>query len=430
MTIPVINLKRDRVSLIDDARSVLAQMQNERDPAKQADLERRHHAAMRELDLNALDIEAAAMAANDAENRAAMRPGSDAETPGSDDGSTLLQGKRAAWIDQRGKPVRVLSRSERFGGNRAEAVGLGDLVRAKVTGPRNEAEQRALAAGTDSAGGFTVPTDLAADFIDRMRARSVAIAAGAQTVEMTTGTLSMARIETDPTCDWKAENAAIAEGDPTFSQVLFTARTLAGRVPMSRELLEDSLNIGAVIETAFAGAMATALDRAAIYGNGASNSPTGVWHTSGINAVSMGTNGAALTSYDPILDAILALKNANAADPTAMICAPRTEIALAKLKDGENRPLVAPDLVGRVPLLSTTSAPVDEEQGTAENASSLVIGDFRDLLIGLRTSLEIRIFDQPLAGNGQLLAVAWLRADIQTARPKSFCKLTGIIPAA
>lgn len=126
---------------------------------------------------------------------------------------------------------------------------------------------------------------------------------------------------------------------------------------------------------------------------------------------------------------MLALKNANAADPTAMICAPRTEIALAKLKDADGNPLRAPDLVSRVPLLSTTSAPIDETEGTATNASSIVIGDFRDLLIGLRTSLEIRIFDQPLAGNGQLLAIAWLRADIQTARPKSFCKLTGIKPA-
>lgn len=424
-----IALKRDRVSLIDDARSLLAEMQTERDAAKLADLERRHDAAMRELDLNALDIEAAQMAAGDAESRAANRPGCDAIAPGSDDGSTLLQGKRSAWVDQRGQPVRVLTRSERMGGNRNEAVGFGDLVRAKVTGPRNEAETRALAAGTDSAGGFTVPAPLAADFIDRLRARSVAIAAGAQTFEMDSSTLSMARIDTDPGCDWRAENAAIAENDPTFSRVLFEAKTLAGRVPMSRELLEDSTNIGAALEAAFAGAMATALDRAAIYGDGTGNSPTGVWHTSGINAVSMGTNGAALAGYDPILDAMLALKNANAADPTAMICAPRTEIALAKLKDADGNPLRAPDLVSRVPLLSTTSAPVDETEGTATNASSIVIGDFRDLLIGLRTSLEIRIFDQPLAGNGQLLAIAWLRADIQTARPKSFCKLTGIKPA-
>jgi hypothetical protein len=41
-----------------------------------------------------------------------------------------------------------------------------------------------------------------------------------------------------------------------------------------------------------------------------------------------------------------------------------------------------------------------------------------------------RLFDQVLAGTGQLLVVAWMRADVQLATPKSFAKLTGIIPAA
>jgi HK97 family phage major capsid protein len=238
----------------------------------------------------------------------------------------------------------------------------------------------------------------------------------------------MVRVATDPTCEWRAENAAIAEGDPVFERVLFTAKTLAGRVPMSRELFDDSLNVGAAVERAFTGAMGLALDRAAIYGTGTSNQPLGVVNTAGIGTVSMGTNGAQLSNYDRILDAILALKNANAADATAMIAAPRTEIGLAKLKDSNSNVLTVPELVSRVPLLSTTSAPVNETQGTSNDCSSIVLGDFRDLLIGMRQQLEIRIFDQPLAGSGQLLAVAWLRADIQLARPASFVRLAGIRP--
>lgn len=239
----------------------------------------------------------------------------------------------------------------------------------------------------------------------------------------------MARLETDPDSGWRAENAAIEEGDPTFGRVLFEAKTLAGKLTISRELAADSINVGAMIENAFAQSMAIELDRAAIYGDATGNSPRGVWHTSGINAVSMGTNGAAIASYDNILDTLLALKNSNAADPTAMIANPRTEIALAKLKDGDGNPLVPPAMVGRIPLLSTTSAPVNETQGTATTASSIVFGDFRELMIGMRQQLEIRVFDQPLAGTGQLLVVAWMRADVQLATPKSFAKLTGIIPA-
>lgn len=337
------------------------------------------------------------------------------------------QAERSGWTDTKGNPVRVLTKSDRMATEEPE-IGLGDFVRSIVTGPRNDAEAKALGGAVGASGGFTVPTPLASQFIDRLRSQSVAIAAGAVTVPMDAATLQMVRVESDPSCDWRAENAAIAEGDPVFGRVLFTAKTLAGRVPMSRELFDDSLNVGAALDRAFIGAMGLALDRAAIYGPGTGNQPLGVVSTAGINTVSMGANGLALSSYDRILDTLLALKNANAADPTAMIAAPRTEIGLAKLKNVDGDPLRVPEMVSRVPLLSTTSAPINETSGTSTDCSSIVIGDFRDLLIGMRQSLEIRIFDQPLAGTGQMLAVAWLRADIQLARPASFARLTGIRP--
>jgi HK97 family phage major capsid protein len=346
---------------------------------------------------------------------------------GDDLSDATKQAERSGWTDTKGNPVRVLTKSDRMATEEPE-IGLGDFVRSIVTGPRTEAEVKALAGATGAGGGFTVPTPLASQFIDRLRSRSVAIAAGAVTVPMDAATLQMVRVESDPSCDWRAENAAIAEGDPVFGRVLFTAKTLAGRVPMSRELFDDSLNVGAALDRAFTGAMGLALDRAAIYGPGTGNQPLGVVNTAGIGTVSMGANGLALANYDRILDTILALKNANAADATAMIAAPRTEIGLAKLKNVDGDPLRVPEMVSRVPLLSTTSAPINETSGTSTDCSTIVIGDFRDLLIGMRQSLEIRIFDQPLAGTGQMLAVAWLRADIQLARPASFARLTGIRP--
>jgi hypothetical protein len=77
-------------------------------------------------------------------------------------------------------------------------------------------------------------------------------------------------------------------------------------VKVSRELLMDTVNAGAMIEQALAKAMALEIDRAAIYGDGTSNSPTGVVNTSGINSVSMGTNGATLTlaKLDELIDTV------------------------------------------------------------------------------------------------------------------------------
>lgn len=425
----LIELERQRLDLIADARAALAEIKKNTNPVRADELEARHDEIMRQYDMNGLDIEAEKIAESDADARAGNRPNMGASIAyGSDDPGNYLAGSRALWVDQRGEPVKVLGKGERMAERSEGRVGLGDLVRAKITGARNDAEARALAAGTDSAGGFTVPTTTATEFIDRLRAQSVVMQAGAMTVPMETGSLSIARLETDPSSGWRAENAAIVEGDPTFGRVLFQAKTLAGRVSISRELAQDSLNVGAMIENAFAQSMAIELDRAALYGTGTGNAPTGVWNTAGISTVSMGTNGAVLTSYDQLLDTLLALKVANAADPTAMICAPRTEIALAKLKDTTNNPLTPPDMISRIPLLSTTSAPINETQGTETAASSIVFGDFRDLMIGVRQQLEIRVFDQPQASTGQLLVVAWMRADVQLAKPKSFARLIGVKP--
>ena len=86
-------------------------------------------------------------------------------------------------------------------------------------------------------------------------------------------------------------------------------------------------------------------------------------------------------------------------------------------------------MIARIPRLATSAAPIDETQGTATNASSIILGDFRQLMIGMRHQIEVRVFDQPFATTGQVAVLAWMRADVQLAQPKAFCALNGIIPA-
>jgi HK97 family phage major capsid protein len=431
-TAKLIELQRERLDLIGEARDVLREMQGETDSKKLLEMDAKHADLMRQVDANDLDIAEERMLAEGEAEREARRPNQSGECHGADGGYTgpfsLRGGTDMGWRDQRGETVKVYTRDDCLAERRSD-VSVGDLVRAKITGPRNDAEKRALSEGTDSAGGYTVPAYLASEFIDKLRANSVAVRAGAITVPMESETLAMARLTGDPTVAWRAENAAIAEGDPTFDRVTFTAKTLAGGIKLSRELAEDSLNVGRMIENALAQAAARQLDFGAIYGDGTSNAPTGITNTSGINTVSMGTNGAALASYDKLIDAVYEMQVDNAADPTAMIMHPRTGVALAKLKDADNNPLVPPEMIGRIPRLTTTAAAIDETEGTAVDASSIVLGNFRELMIGMRHSMEIRVFDQTYASTGQLYVVVWLRADVQLAHPVSFCTLTGIIPA-
>ena len=134
---------------------------------------------------------------------------------------------------------------------------------------RWEPELRALAEGTPSAGGYVIPTPLALQVVDLLRNQAQVHRAGAVSVTMNSATLKMARLASDVTAGWKAENAAMTYSDNSFQQILFTANTLIAGAKISLEMIEDSENIDAVVSNSISKALALALDYAALYGSGA-----------------------------------------------------------------------------------------------------------------------------------------------------------------
>jgi len=78
---------------------------------------------------------------------------------------------------------------------------------------------------------------------------------------MSSETLSIARLASDPQAGWKVENAAIDETAITFERVVLHAHTLIGVVRASRELIEDAINLESVLSDAFAKSLALELDR-------------------------------------------------------------------------------------------------------------------------------------------------------------------------
>lgn len=342
----------------------------------------------------------------------------------------------SGWRDERGNEVRVLSpkaslRSAVRGTyDEAEWRGLsfGGFCRSLLNGPKTDVERRALAGGTGSSGGFTVPEPLAAEAIDRMRAQAVCMTAGASTVLMDSATLAMARLESDPTATWRTENSSITDADVTFGKVTFTARTLTAMVKASRELVQDSANMGPMLANAFGRALAIEVDRVALVGSGTPPEPRGLANTSGVLEVSMGENGAALPDFEQLMDLRLALHNANAPAPTAWILAPRTWKTIGSFVDLEGRWAGPPPYLENPTFLATTSVPVDQTQGTSDDCSSVYAGYFPNMMFGIRMALEIRALDQTFAGSGQIAFLAMMRADVQLAQPASFGRLVGIRP--
>lgn len=340
------------------------------------------------------------------------------------------------WRDTQGRTIRIASKGEKLATDRGQGepgegeFSFGNYLRGMVNaGPRSPEIKNALSEGTDSAGGFMTPEFLSTQLIDRMRSRQVCVAAGARTALLETDNTRIVRVATDPTVGWRNENAPVSQSDPVFEGVTFAPKTLAVLVPVSVELLEDAVNMSEALTLIFAGAMATELDRVALIGTGTPPEPRGVYNTTNVGSVSMGTNGAQITNYTSMLDALKTIRTANAADPTAMVMHPRTARTIEGLVDTTNQPLRAPKALDAIPQLITTSLPITQVQGTSGAVcSSIIAGDFTQMMLGIRTSIRIALMREAFMGNLQVGFVCYMRADVQFAQPAAFTKVIGILP--
>lgn len=342
-------------------------------------------------------------------------------------------------VDQRGERQRVLRRGDSMAVELAKArpelvqathgVELGSYLRAVVVGGKTAAERNALSSSGGSSGGYTVPAILSAQLIDTMRAKSRVLQAGAGTIRMDAGEMLFARLTGDPTPAWRAESQEITETAPTFGQMRFTAQSLALLVKVPRELLEDSVNIRAKLPEVLARAMADELDRVAMFGTSIGVEPIGVANLSNINVVDMGTNGAALTDYSQLLDAIEAIETDNADTPTAAIMHPRTSRVYAGLVDTTEQPLRRPDALQNLSFLTTTKVPVNQVQGSASNASSILLGGWTELVIAMRSEVTLQILQERYGEFNQVGFLVTLRADVGAWHDQAFAKIIGVIPA-
>ncbi len=166
-------------------------------------------------------------------------------------------------------------------------------------------------------------------------------------------------------------------------------------------------------------------DSACLYGT--APEPRGIRNTTGINTVSMGANGAALTNYDPLVDAVGVLADNNHC-ATAAVFSPRSARALGKLKDTTGQPLQPPEILSDLRRYMTGQVLNTQTQGTASGtASDIFVGDWRELLVGIRTTFSVQVLNERYADTGSIGLLAWFRADVLVTRPKAFAVVQGVL---
>jgi HK97 family phage major capsid protein/HK97 family phage prohead protease len=280
------------------------------------------------------------------------------------------------------------------------------------------------------------PAELSTFLFEKLRASSVALSTGLRTISTTKESIVWPKLSADVSPSWVAEAATIPTGDPSFTTLTASPKKLAHRVVMSNEVIDDSdPSVVDVLNTHLVRMLSLKLDLAIFESDGTNNSITGFKSTANTQSVSLGTNGASLTSLDPVADAIGLLEAANVPGPYVAVMPPRTWAAIRKFKDTTNAPLLtqfpstdATRAVFGVPVYVTSQLSVSETQGTATNASSIYVYAPQEVVFVRRLDAVVEVDRSRLFDSDQSEMRAKLRADLIAPNPEAIVRVLGVKP--
>ncbi|ABF71307.1 p005b [Rhizobium phage 16-3] len=324
------DLQEKRGRLMTQAREALNEITANTDEARSAELESRHDAIMAEFDKLEKNIEReerqVAIEARFAERQKEKRPVSDSEARGQDDGEKKEYREVFYKYLASGASLDELSSEERA------------VLKAGVQSTK---EFRTQTTGTNSAGGYTVPVELANFIVKSMKDWGPMYNEDVATVIST----SSGNIINIPTVDDTSksgakhtEGAAIADDgsqDAVFGQKQLGAYVYDTEfVKFSMELAADSIfNMETLLGSLLGERLGRIANRELTVGDG-TDDPNGV-----VTASTLGKTAAAAAALasDELIDLLHSVNAAYRRSPKARwMFADTTLAAIRKLKDGQN----------------------------------------------------------------------------------------------
>lgn len=322
-------LQEKRGRLMTQAREALNEITKNTEESRTAELDKRHDDIMAEFDRVEKNLEReerqAAIEARFEERQKQKRPVSDGEARGQDDGAKLEYREVFYKFIASGADVAELSTEERA------------ILKAGVQSAK---EFRMQVTGTASAGGYTVPVELANFIVKSMKDWGPMYDEDVATVLATAG----GNVINIPTVNDTAKSGAkhtegTALTDDGSEDVVFGNKELAAYVydtefvKFSMELAQDSIfNIEALLGTLLGERLGRIANRELTVGDGTGD-PNGV-----VTASSLGKTAAATAAMtgDEIIDLLHSVNAAYRRSPKArFMFADTTLAAIRKLKDGD-----------------------------------------------------------------------------------------------
>ena len=298
--------------------------------------------------------------------------------------------------------------------------------------------KRAMSVGSDTAGGYIVPSEYIGELIEYLRAESVVQGMGATVLNNLIGVpVEIPKQTGGATAYWVDENDSIPESELTVGQISLIPKAVAAMVKLSNRLLRlSNPSVEEMIKRDIALTLALEIDSVALRGTGAAGKPRGIANTPSINTVAIGTTGGAPT-FDTLYDMQYALQAANAyRGKLGYVFHPATRRRLVKTKiaqfstdtggDYVVTPMVSDQsLVSWMghPYKMTTQIPINLTKSTSTNCTEIYFGNWAELIIGQWGGLEIMASKETSTAFETIQP--WIRiiqeVDVQVRHAESFC---------
>jgi HK97 family phage major capsid protein len=265
---------------------------------------------------------------------------------------------------------------------------------------------------TEGKGGALVATEHHSDkFIELLRPNSVAAQLGVRMVTGLVGNVDIPKMLSGSSFYWIDEGADGSESDAQFGIVKMSPKTIAGAVPITRRLMQQSTpDIDIMIRDDMLQGLGLGIDKAIFVGTGTGNEPLGIVNQSGVNAIDLTTLGlshAALVAFE-------------------------TAIEEADAMTGQLHYLTRPSTKG---ILKTTPINANSERylwdGNELNGyaaicakwlahQAILAGDFRQAMFGIWGALDLMVDKTTKAASGGTVLRVFQDGDVAVRHAKAF----------
>lgn len=284
---------------------------------------------------------------------------------------------------------------------------------------------------TTGAGAKDVQT-LNADFITRLRAKTLSNQLGVRIMSGLVGELSIPAATAGATAAWVAEGAAPTGSNMTIGQVALKPNTISAFTDVTRKFLhQTSLSAEQLVRDDLTASIAVALDTALFNGSGQNNQPLGILQNIDVSTVAIGATGGALDFATVVaLETAVATQNADVAMMNYVTNSKtrgKAKTTLESSTAGAQYIWHSDSTVNGYSAYASNLIPSNLTKSTGSNLSAMIFGNWNDAIIALwGAGLDVLVDPYTLSSSGGVRIVALEDATIALRHAESFSKCVDI----